>query len=61
MRFYDKFTVTGFEITIPATAFVREKSSLMQDDVIIQRLILSAIYALADRLSREERESMKER
>ena len=42
-------------------AFVRENSSQMQDDVIIQRLSLSAIFVLADRLSVEERESMKER
>lgn len=37
-------------------AFVREISSQMQNDVIIQRLILSDIYVLADRLIVEERE-----
>lgn len=36
-------------------AFVREISSQMQNDVIIQRLILSDIYVLADRLIVEQR------
>ena len=34
--------------------FVMEISSQVQNDVIVQRLILSDIYILADRLSVEE-------